>query len=93
MYLHVGADVVVSLRQVIAIVNLRTVRKGGATEELLERLKRENRLVQVEGGEPRSLVLTDSGGILSPISAATLKRRSEFGAPFGQALSDGVCHL
>ncbi|BAD38990.1 MAG: hypothetical protein A6D92_02265 [Symbiobacterium thermophilum] len=77
MYLHVGADVVVALRQVIAIVNLRTVRKGGPTQELLDKLRRENRLIQVEGGEARSLVLTDAGGILSPISATTLKRRSE----------------
>ena len=83
MYLHVGADVVVALRQVIAILNLRTVRRGGATQELLDRLKRENRLIQVEGGEPRSLVLTDTGGILSPISAMTLKRRSESSALFG----------
>lgn len=82
MYLHVGADMVVSLHQVIAIVNLRTVRKGGPTEELLEKLRRENRLIQVEGGEVRSLVLTDAGGILSPISATTLKRRSESAALF-----------
>ena len=83
MYLHVGADQVVALRQVIAILNLRTARRGGATQELLDRLRRENRLVQVEGGEPRSLVLTDTGGILSPISAMTLKRRSESAALLG----------
>ena len=83
MYLHVGADEVVALRQVIAILNLRTARRGGATQELLDRLRRENRLVQVEGGEPRSLVLTDNGGILSPISAMTLKRRSESAALLG----------
>ena len=83
MYLHVGADEVVALRQVIAILNLRTARRGGATQELLDRLRRENRLVQVEGGEPRSLVLTDTGGILSPISAMTLKRRSESAALLG----------
>ncbi len=83
MYLHVGADVVVGLRQVIAILNLRSARRGGATLELLEKLKQENRLIQVEGGEPRSLVLTDRGGILSPISATTLKRRSVSAAHFG----------
>lgn len=83
MYLHVGADVVVAMRQVIAILNLRTASRGSATQDLLERLKRENRLRQVEGGEPRSLVLTEAGGILSPISALTLKRRSESAALLG----------
>jgi len=85
MYLHVGTDVVVNLRQVIAILDLRSAGRGPATAELLDRLRREGRLTDISAGAAKSLVLTRSGGILSPISSTTLKRRS--------AASAEVCHL
>ena len=76
MLLNVGADMVVNLRQVIAILDLRSAASAPATAALIQRLQREGRTCDIAGGEAKSLVLTDSGAILSPISATTLKRRS-----------------
>lgn len=82
MFLHLGADVVVSQKRVIAILDLRTAGASEDTRAFLEALRAQKRVVTVAEGEPKSLVLTDHEAYLSPISSLTLKKRSETGNPF-----------
>lgn len=78
MFLHVGADVVVSLRRVIAILDLKSSNQAEATREFLSWAQTQKRVVDVAGGDTKSLILTDSEVYLSPISSLTLMKRADF---------------
>lgn len=78
MFLHVGADVVVSLKRVVAILDLRSSKEAESTREFLAMAQRERRILDVASGEPKSVVLTDTNVYLSPISSLTLKKRADF---------------
>lgn len=78
MFLHVGTDVVVSLKRVIAILDLKSAGSSDATREFLNLLKSQKKVTDISGGDAKSLVLTDSEAFLSPISSLTLKKRCDF---------------
>ncbi len=78
MFLHIGADVVVSMRRVIAILDLKSSRQAEATREFLSWAQTQKRVVDVASGETKSLILTDAEVYLSPISSLTLKKRADF---------------
>lgn len=77
MFLHLGADVVVSLREVVAILDLRTRQTSRATDEYLQLAGSERRAVDISGGSPKSFVVTTTGVMYSPISSLTLRKRAE----------------
>ena len=82
MLLHLGAEWAVPHRHVLAILDLRTA-DSPDTRAFLRRAREQNALVAVPEGAPRSAVIAvDEAGArrvyLSPISAATLKRRNLF---------------
>lgn len=78
MFLHLGTDVVVSLKHVIAILDLRSAGSPEQVRSLLDTLSRQKRVINIASGDPKSLVLTDTEAYLSPISSLTLKRRCDF---------------
>lgn len=78
VFLHVGTDVVVSLKQVIAILDLRTAGSPEQARNMVATLGRKKRVIDIANGDPKSLVLTDTEAYLSPISSLTLKKRSDF---------------
>lgn len=78
MFLHLGADWVVSLNRVIAIFDLRSVREAESTREFLAHAQAKRRTVSIADGEVKSAVLTDGELYLSPISSLTLKKRADF---------------
>jgi regulator of extracellular matrix RemA (YlzA/DUF370 family) len=78
MFLHVGTDVVVSLKRVIAILDLKSAGSTEATQTFLKKLKRQKKVTDISGGDPKSIVLTDTEAFLSPISSLTLKKRCDF---------------
>lgn len=78
MFLHVGGDVTVSLKQVVAILDLRSTQNGESNRQLLESYRKRHRVDDISDGDPRSLVLTTDRIYLSPISSLTLLRRADF---------------
>jgi hypothetical protein len=78
MFLHVGADVVVSVKHVVAIFDLRSSTRAEATREFIRLAHNDKQITDIAGGEPKSLVLTDSRIYLSPISSLTLMKRADF---------------
>lgn len=78
MFLHVGADVVVSLKRVVAILDLRSSQEADATREFVTLAHRDKKVTDIAGGEAKSLVLTDTDIYLSPISSLTLMKRADF---------------
>lgn len=75
MFLHIGSDVVVPLREVIAILDAALLERSQEVRDLISLQQAERRVTDIAGGRPRSIVLTDRGVFLSPISTVTLRRR------------------
>ena len=77
MFLHLGADTVIPLRDVIAITDIKTVRSG-INDDFLRVMKEENMIDDISDGNAKSFVVTEKLEFLSAISAATLKKRANF---------------
>ncbi|MBQ3141843.1 MAG: DUF370 domain-containing protein [Clostridia bacterium] len=78
MILHIGWDVVVMQKQVIAILNEQTVKTCPTTRRFVETAKKENRFVGCEGTEKAYIVIDRQGQtqiLASPIHPSTLTKR------------------
>lgn len=87
MFLYLGGDVVVPVKEIVGIFDLR-LRVSPVTREFLNVARDEGIFKVVVGDErAKSLVVTTREVYLSPVSCHTLKRRASL-AP-GKALSFG----
>ena len=79
MYLHLGQDVVVSTRNVIAIFDLETTTISKITKEFLSVATEEEFIVNISNDLPKSFVICEidkkSKIFISPISSTTLLKR------------------
>lgn len=76
MFLHLGGDVMVLKKDIIAILDIKT-KQSGATKEFLEIAKDEEFIKTIYAEEKeKSFVITNKEIYLSPISCNTLKKRS-----------------
>lgn len=75
MFLHLGADVVVPLRDVITITDFKSG-KSSINKEFLERMKDEKKVIDVSEKNPKSFIITKKMVYLSAISSLTLKKRA-----------------
>lgn len=78
MILHIGGDVAVRLRDVVAVIDRSAIEHSPATQEFLALAKAEGRYVASEE-EPKSYVVTTRLVYASPITALTLARRAQAG--------------
>ena len=81
MYLHLGGDVVVNLKDVIAIMDLDVTTVSKITREFLTVAEEEGFVINVsEEDLPKSYILTEKDNesrlYISPISSATLLKRA-----------------
>jgi hypothetical protein len=77
MFLHLGGDVVVPKKDIIAIFNARA-RSAPATREFIEIAGDEGFLKKIPGQKKeKSYVITLNKIFLSPISCATLNKRTK----------------
>ena len=77
MFLHLGADTVIPVRNVIAITDYQSSRSS-INEEFIHTMREEQLIVDVSENNPKSFVVTDKIVYLSAISALTLKKRSSY---------------
>lgn len=77
MYLHIGNEVSIPLKKIIAIIDLETADPTGQLQELIEQAERQERITVTAGkSNPKSCIITDDRLYLSNISAMTLARRA-----------------
>lgn len=77
MFLHLGGDVVVLKKDVIAILDVRTA-QAAVTKEFIEIAGDEGFIKNIyEKDREKSFVVTTRDIYMSPISCSTLKKRSE----------------
>ncbi len=74
MFVHLGGDTVIDVRQVVAILNARCLQRTGEARVLIDRT-RESPATPGAWAGARAIVVTTTGVFPSPISPATVARR------------------
>lgn len=77
MFLHLGADTVIPLKNLIAIFDLKSDRIDVSNRKFIEKKMAEKQLIDVSNGNAKSFIVTNQEIYLSGISSLTLKKRSE----------------
>lgn len=75
MFLHLGADLVVPLRDVIGIHDLKAA-NSKVNNEFIRLMKNSKKVIDISDNSPKSFIITDHRVYLSPISSITLKKRA-----------------
>ncbi|AGK99634.1 extracellular matrix regulator RemB [Desulfoscipio gibsoniae] len=76
MFLHLGGDVIVPKKDIVAILDIRS-QSSAITREFLDMAKDEGFIVNIsEPGKEKTYIITGSEIYLSPISCTTLKKRA-----------------
>ena len=82
MFLHIGGDVVVPIKNVIAIMDIDTTTISKDTKEFLKVAEEEGFIKSISDDLPKSYIITETDKkrkiYLSPISTVTLQKRSSF---------------
>lgn len=76
MYLHIGNGYVVRKQSIIGVFDIENTSVSKHTQTFLYNAEKEGRVVSVSPDMPKSFVVADEQVFLTPISAATLKKRS-----------------
>jgi len=86
MFLHIGGDVVIPIKNVIAILDIETSTISKDTRDFLKTAEEEGFVTAITDDLPRSFIITEedkkSRIYLSPISSVTLQKRSGFMTDF-----------
>lgn len=78
MYLHIGGDVLINQKEIIAIIDYGNVEKSQATDEFIKLASLDGLLEKTEKQvAPKSFVITENKVYLSSISSLTLQKRTQ----------------
>jgi len=82
MFIHLGGDTVISLKDVISIMDIESSNLSNTTKEFLSIAEDEGFIKKISEDEPKSFILTEKNNktiiYLSPISSVTLYKRAGF---------------
>ncbi|PRR81384.1 extracellular matrix regulator RemB [Clostridium vincentii] len=82
MFLHLGENVVVPIKDIIGIFDLETTMYGSDTNQFLRMAEEDGFVERITKDKPKSYVIAEvnkkSKIYLSPISSATLSKRTNF---------------
>lgn len=81
MFLHLGENVVVPIKDVIGIFDLQTTMYSSDTIQFLRMAEEDGFVERISGDKPKSFVIAEvdkmSKVYLSPISSSTLTKRTD----------------
>lgn len=82
MFLHIGGDVVIPVRNIIAILDIDTTTVSKDTKDFLKIAEEEGFIESITNDLPKSFIITETDKkskiYLSPISSITLQKRSTY---------------
>ncbi len=82
VFLHIGGDVVVKSKDIIAIMDLETTTISKITKEFLKIAEEEGFIISISDDIPKAFIITEidkkSKMYLSPISSTTLYKRAKY---------------
>jgi hypothetical protein len=79
VFVHLGAQVSISDKDIIAIMSTDALDKSKLTAEFLSLQRKLGKVIPVDENEAKSIVITPKSIYLSPVSVLTLHRRCEAG--------------
>ncbi|MBN6889947.1 extracellular matrix regulatory protein B [Cytobacillus horneckiae] len=74
MYIHIGEDVLIRAKDLVAIIDKESASSSMNTEEFLQR--EEGLIINLAKGHYKSVVITTDQIYYSPLASATLKKRT-----------------
>lgn len=78
MFIHLGGDVMVPSKDVIAIFDLKMKDSAESTKEFLNVAEEEGFVIIIDDHDSKAFVVTNQKVYFSPISSLTLKKRAGF---------------
>lgn len=82
MFLHIGTDVEILKRDIVAIMDLESIYSSKISMNFLDNLKDKGKIYSICEDVPKSIVIVnhneDTSIYLSPISSVTLQKRINF---------------
>lgn len=82
MFIHIGGDVVIPMKNIIAIMDMETTTVSKDSKDFLRIAEEEGFIESISADLPKSYIITESDKkskiYLSPISSVTLLKRSGF---------------
>lgn len=82
MFLHIGGEVVIPIKNIIAILDIESTTISKDTREFLSIAEEEGFIESISDDLPKSFIITETDKkskiYLSPISSITLQKRSAF---------------
>ena len=82
MYLHLGKDTVVDLNEIIAIIDIKTIKNSRVTNEFINKAYKEGQIRSSNTKKVSSYVVTKNEVYLSSISAITLQNRANLSSAY-----------
>ncbi|MCM1006519.1 MAG: DUF370 domain-containing protein [Ruminococcus flavefaciens] len=86
MYLHIGNNYSVDVRDIVAIFDIENTTVGKSTKILLDRAEKEHKCVYTTYEMPKSFIITMKNGrervYISQLAASTLRKRLESGGGY-----------
>lgn len=76
MYIHVGGEKIVRTSEIVAIFDVTIESSSKLSKQFITGAKAQKRVEEIGEEEPKSIVVTTNKVIFSPISSATLKKRT-----------------
>lgn len=82
MFLHLGEDVVIPIKDVIGIFDMKSSMYNSDTTQFLRLAEEDGFVERINQEQPKSMVITERNKksviYLSPISSKTLSKRTKF---------------
>ena len=82
MYVHIGADFVLHKNDILGTFDLDSLYLSESMKNHLKAMEKDNRLINISGDIPKSVVFAFSGGeeiaYLSSLSSKTIQNRKDF---------------
>lgn len=82
MFLHIGGDVVIPMKNIIAIMDIDNTTISKDTKEFLKIAEEEGFVESISEDLPKTFIITETDKkskiYLSPISSVTLQKRSRY---------------
>ncbi len=82
MFLHIGGDIVIPIKDIIAIMDIESTTISKDTKDFLSIAEEEGFIESISNDLPKSFIITEiekkSKIYLSPISSVTLQKRSSY---------------
>lgn len=77
MFIHIGGDIFIKIKDVIAILDMNHLGHNINKEEYFQTLEKSHQVVKITMENIKSIIFTTDILYYSPISSLTLKRRAD----------------